>query len=139
MAIQIGLYASDSFAPISLQIGPLGPYIGPNDPHGGIFALGNMFFHKPGSDGDFWVPLKFCHQGGAWGPLLPTRLRVFSICHHQLKESHFTHGHDKTNNITASQLYSSNIMMIQNVYRPYNFVIMDQTHTHTHACYSVYW
>ena len=52
----------------------MGPYIGPNDPRGGIFELGNMCFHKPGSDRDLWVPLKFCHQGGAWGPLLPTRL-----------------------------------------------------------------
>ena len=74
MAIQIGLYGIDSFAPIPLTIGPLGPYIGPNDPRGGIFSLGNMCFHKPGSDMDLWVPLKFCHQGGAWGPLLPTRL-----------------------------------------------------------------
>ena len=74
MAIQIGLYDSDSFAPIPLKIGPLGPYIVPNDPRGSIFALGNMCFHKPGSDGDLWVPLKFCHQGGARGPLLPTRL-----------------------------------------------------------------
>ena len=74
MAIQIGLYGIDSFAPIPLKRGPLGPYIGPNDPRGGIFPLGNMCFHKPGSDRDLWVPLKFCHQGGAWGPLLPTRL-----------------------------------------------------------------
>ena len=74
MASQISLYGIDSFAPILLKIGPLGPYIGPNDPRGGIFALGNMCFHKPGSDRDLWVPLKFCHQGGAWGPLLPTRL-----------------------------------------------------------------
>ena len=75
MAIQIGLYVSDSFAPIPLKIGPLSPYIEPNDPRGGIFALGNMCLHKPGSDGDLWVPLKFCHQGGARGPLLPTRLK----------------------------------------------------------------
>ena len=62
------------FCPNSSQNGALGPYIGPNDPHGGIFALGNMCFHKPDSDRDLWVPLKFCHQGGARGPLLPTRL-----------------------------------------------------------------
>ena len=48
--------------------------MGPNDSRGGIFALGNMCFHKSGSDRDLWVPLKFCHQGGARGPLLPTRL-----------------------------------------------------------------
>ena len=69
MAIQIGLYVSDSFAPTPLKIGPLSPYIEPNDPRGGIFALGNMCLHKPCSDGDLWVPLKFCHQGGARGPL----------------------------------------------------------------------
>ena len=63
---------------IPLKIGPLGPYIGPNDPRGGIFALGNMCFHKPGSDRDLWEPLKFCHQGGAWGPLLPTRLKTIT-------------------------------------------------------------
>ena len=75
MAIQIHLYVSDSFSPIPFKIGPpLGPYLGPNYPRGGIFALGNMCFHKPGSDRDLWVPLKFCHQGDARGPLLPTRL-----------------------------------------------------------------
>ena len=79
MAIQIGLYVSDSFAPIPLKIGPFGPYIGPNDPSGCIFALGNMCFHKPCIDGDLWVPMKFCHQGGAWGPLLPTRLLDFRL------------------------------------------------------------
>ena len=78
MALQIGLYVSDSFAQIPLKIGPIGPYIGPNDSRGGIFEFGNMCFHKPGSDGDLWVPLKFCHQGGAWGPLLPTRLNVLA-------------------------------------------------------------
>ena len=70
--------------PNSLNIGPLGPYVGPNDPRGGIFALGNMCFHKPGSDRDLWVPLKFCHQGGARGPLLPTRLNcacTLDWCH----------------------------------------------------------
>ena len=67
----------DSFTPIPLKIGPLGPYIGPNVPRGGIFALDNMCFHKPGSDRELWVPLKFCHQGGAWGPLLPTRLQLY--------------------------------------------------------------
>ena len=74
-AIRIGLYGIDIFAPIPLKIGPLDPYIGPNDPRVGIFALGNICFHKPGSDRDLWVPLKFCHQGGARGPLLPTRLK----------------------------------------------------------------
>ena len=74
MTIQIGLYGIDSFAPILLKIRPLGPYIGPNEPRGCIFALGNMCFHKPGSDRDLWVQLKFCHQWGARGPLLPTRL-----------------------------------------------------------------
>ena len=74
MAIQIGLYGIDSFTPIPIKIWPLCPYIGPDDPHGGIFALGNMCFHKPGSDRDLWEPLKFWHQGGARGPLLPTRL-----------------------------------------------------------------
>ena len=72
------VYVSDSFAQIPLKIGPIGPYIGPNDSRGGIFEFGNMCFHKPGSDGDLWVPLKFCHQGGAWGPLLPTRLNVLA-------------------------------------------------------------
>ena len=80
MAIQIGLYGIDSLAPIPLKIGPLGLYIGPNDPCGGIFALGNMCFRKPGSNRDLWVPLKFCHQGGAWGPLLPTRLPHLDPC-----------------------------------------------------------
>ena len=76
MAIQIGLYVSDLFAPIPLKIGPLGPYIGPNDPCGGIFALGNMCFHKPGSDKDLCVPLTFCHQGVLGDPsyLLDYRL-----------------------------------------------------------------
>ena len=50
MAIQISLYGTHSFAPIPLNIGPLGTYIGPNDPSGGIFALGNICFNKPGSD-----------------------------------------------------------------------------------------
>ena len=53
----------DSFAPIPHKIGPWGLYIGANDPRGGIFALGNMCFHKPGSDRGLWVPWKFCHQG----------------------------------------------------------------------------
>ena len=43
MAIQIGLYVSNSFAPILLKSVPLGPSIGPNDPCGGIFALGNFY------------------------------------------------------------------------------------------------
>ena len=47
-------------------------------PPWGIFALGNICFHKPGSDRDLWVPLKFCHQWGARGPLLPTRLFIYA-------------------------------------------------------------
>ena len=78
-AIQISLYGIDSFAPIPLKIGPLDPFIGPNDPRGVIFALGNMRFHKPGSDRDLWVLLKFCHQGGARGPLLPTWLDHYNV------------------------------------------------------------
>ena len=35
-----------------------------------------MCFHKPGGDGDLWVPLKFCHQRG---PLLPTRLNMSNL------------------------------------------------------------
>ena len=73
------LYGIDSFAPISLKIGPLCPYIGPNYPRGDIFALGNTCFHKPGSDRGLWVPLKFCHQWGARGPLLPTRLIYWRV------------------------------------------------------------
>ena len=74
MAIQICFHSIYSHAQISPKIGPFGPYIGPNDPHGGIFPLGNICFYKLGSDRNLWVPLEFCHQGGAWGPLLPTRL-----------------------------------------------------------------
>ena len=73
----MGLFAIDSFAPIPLKIGPLGPYIEPNDARGDIFALGNTCFYKPGSDRDLWVPLKFCHQWGARGPLLPTQLSLY--------------------------------------------------------------
>ena len=76
MAIQICFHSIYSHAQISPKIGPFGPYIGPNDPHGGIFPLGNICFYKLGSDRNLWVPLEFCHQGGAWGPLLPTRLRL---------------------------------------------------------------
>ena len=72
----MGLFDIDSFAPIPLKIGPLGPYIEPNDARGDIFALGNTCFYKPGSDRDLWVPLKFCHQGGARGPL-PTQLSLY--------------------------------------------------------------
>ena len=79
MAIEIGVYGIDPFAPIPLKIGPLDPYIGPNDSRGGIFTLGNICSHKAGSDRDLWVPLKFCHQGGARGLLLPNRLHLIII------------------------------------------------------------
>ena len=79
MAIQICFHSIYSHAQISPKIGPFDPYIGPNDPHGGIFSLGNICFHKLGSDRNLWVPLEFCHQGGAWGPLLPTRLNQMHI------------------------------------------------------------
>ena len=84
MAIQICFHSIYSHAQISPKIGPFGPYIGPNDPHGGIFPLGNICFYKLGSDRNLWVPLEFCHQGGAWGPLLPTRLQRL---HTTLKEN----------------------------------------------------
>ena len=65
--------------PNSTQNWAVGPLYRAKWPPGGIFALGNMCFHKPGSDRDLWVPLKFCHQGGAWGPLLPTRLKLVRL------------------------------------------------------------
>ena len=74
MTTGIYLNSIKPFAPIWVKIGVFGPYIEPNDPRGGIFRLGNIYFPKPDGHRSIRIPLEFCHQGGARGPPLPTRL-----------------------------------------------------------------
>ena len=73
MAIQIGLFGIDSFVPIPLKIGPLGPYIGPMTPVGiflhlvafisiNLVVIGTSGYHE------------ILPSGGARWPLLPTWL-----------------------------------------------------------------
>ena len=53
--------------------------MGLGDPYGGIFGLVNTFYLKEDAFKHLELPLKFCHHGGAWEPLLPTRLTAYSF------------------------------------------------------------
>ena len=43
------------------------------DACGGIFELVNTFYLKEDAFKHLELPLEFCHHGGAWEPLLPTK------------------------------------------------------------------
>ena len=49
------------------------------DPCGGIFELVNTFYLKEDAFKHLELPLEFCHHGGAWEPLLPTRLLGMNV------------------------------------------------------------